>query len=261
MHVVAIHRLQGTPEELAPKLATALGILPYEARARVIAPGGGPAVVGCFAEAEAAAGCSERLRQQGFEVLQFDSAATEKDGTRFLAAQVTLFAEGLEAADRQGKRLRLPWEEIRLLLRGTGIVTSTATATTEEKKFSAGRAIMSGGLMLNKKVKTTTETTTQERSPFCLVYAAGHPPLLLRQDQMDYASLGADRQLSRDANFNWICTELRRRAPQAVWDDRLQTRPGQAQLLGPSLSPELYLDLAITLLARSRAPIPRVGNK
>jgi len=257
MHVVAIHQLQGTPEELAPRLAAALGILPYEARSRVIAPGGGPAVVGCFAEAEAATACGDKLREQGFAVLQLDSATIEKDADRFIAHQVTFFAQGLEALDRQGERLLLPWAEIRLVLRGTGILTTTATTTTEEKKFSAGLALATGGLMMNKKVKTTSETTTQLRQHFCLVFAAGRPPLLLRQEQMDYTSLGAQRQLSREANYNWVCAELRRRAPQAAWDERLQTRPGQVQLLGPFLSPEQYLDLAITLLTRASAAIPR----
>ena len=32
------------------------------------------------------------------------------------------------------------------------------------------------------------------------------------------------------------------------WDDRLLTKPGLAQVLGPAFDPELYLDLAVTLI-------------
>ncbi|AMV71355.1 hypothetical protein JCM30471_31920 [Desulfuromonas carbonis] len=257
MRVVAIYKLQGSPEELAAKLGTALNILPYEARARVIAPGGGPAVVGCFAEAGAAATCASRLREEGFAVLELDSAAAEREAARFIAHQLTLTDAGLAAVDRQGGRLLLPWSEIRLLLRGTGIITTTTTSTTKEKKFSPGLAVATGGLMMRKTVKSTSESTTQERQPFLLVYASGRQPLLVRQDQTDYSTLGEQRQLSREANYNWICAELRRRAPQAVYDDRLQTRPGQAQLLGSTLPPEQHLDLAITLLARAAGAFPR----
>ncbi len=257
MHVVAIHRLQGSPEELAGRLAAALGILPFEARARVIAPGGGPAVVGCFAEASAAAACVARLREQGFAVLGLDAAAAEREAARFIAHQLTLTDAGLAAVDRQGGRLLLPWGEIRLLLRGTGIITTTTTTTSEEKKFSPGLALATSGLLMRKTVKSTSESTTQQRQPFLLVYARERQPLLIRQDQTDYSTLGEDRQLSREANYNWVCAELRRRAPQAAYDDRLQTRPGQAQLLGSTLPPEQHLDLAITLLTRAAAAFPR----
>ena len=257
MHIVAIHQLQGSPEELAGRLGAALGILPYEARSRVMIPGGGPAVVGCFAEAQAAADCAARLRQQGFAVLELDAAATESEGTRFAAHQLGVTEAGLAAIDRQGGNLQLPWGAIRLLLRATGILTTTVATTTTEKKFSPGLAIATGGLMLRKSVKSTSETSSQERQPFLIVYAPCQPPLVLRQDQMDYSRLGANRQLSREANFTWVCSELRRRAPQAIWDERLQTRPGQIQLLGPTLPPEQHLDLAITLLTRAAAAFPR----
>ena len=41
MYIVAVYKLQGTPEQLAQDLAAALGTTPYEAGFRVTIPGGG----------------------------------------------------------------------------------------------------------------------------------------------------------------------------------------------------------------------------
>ena len=251
MHIVAVHQLQGSAEQLARDLAAALGTTPYEARSRVSVPGGGPAVVANFATAELASNCADRLRVAGFAPLNLDTDQQESDQNRLLVRQLQFATDSLQIVTDDEQNLSLPYQEIKLLLRGAGIVSSVQVETTTKKKFALGRAIASGGLMMRKKVKTLTENTHQERQPFCHLYAPGQPPLALRQTEIDYTALGTDRQLSQAANFSWICTELRRRCPTVAWDDRLQTRPGLAQLLGPILNPEHNLDLAITLIARS----------
>ncbi len=114
---------------------------------------------------------------------------------------------------------------------------------------------------MRKKVKTVTATANQDREPFCHLYTTGQPPVVLRQNEIDYSTLGEHRQLSRDANFTWICTELRRRCSAAQWDDRLQTRPGLAQVLGPAFDPEQHLDIAIALIAQSRLQPEGVATK
>jgi hypothetical protein len=58
-------------------------------------------------------------------------------------------------------------------------------------------------------------------------------------------------QFTRDLNFAQLKKELRRLAPQAVYDDRLLKRAALIRLLGPTLSPETDLDLAFEVLARS----------
>jgi hypothetical protein len=82
--------------------------------------------------------------------------------------------------------------------------------------------------------------------------------VVLRQADIDYTALGDKRQPSRVANFNWICAELRRRCTAVDWDDRLQTRPGLAQVLGPAFDPESYLNLAITLVVLAKKHSDRV---
>ena len=249
MHVVAIHHLTGTTDQLARELAAVLGCTPYEARARVLVPSGGPVVVASFAAGEPATACAARLRDAGFAPLLLATAEVENDNRRCLVRQVRFDADQLHIVSRDNAQLALPFAKVALLLRGIGIISRSEVETKTEKKFDLGRAVVSGGLMLRKKTTTVTEQVSQERQPFCHLYLPGHPPVVLRQNELDYSALGAARQLTREANFNWICTELRRRCPAARSDERLQTRAGQAQLLGPALDPERYLDLAITLIA------------
>jgi len=256
MYIVAIHHVQGSGEELARSLACVLGITPYEARPRVTTPGGGPAIVTSFAAADQAHDCAIKLQAGGFTPVLIDSEQMETDRNRLLVSQVQFTPEALHVVTQAEQQISLPYGKINLLLRGAGIISTIEIESTTKKKFALGRAVATGGLMMRKKVKTVTATANQDREPFCHLYTTGQPPLVLRQADLDYSALGENRQLSRDANFTWICTELRRRCTNALWDDRLQTRPGLAQVLGPSFDPERHLDLAITLIAQSLLQSP-----
>ena len=251
MYIVAIHKLQGETQDLAQKLAQVMGVTAYEARARVSVPGGGPAVITNFAANDKAAECVSRLQEAGFTPLLIDAEQIESDLNRLIVSKINFATESLEVVCQDDQMLSLPYADIRLLLRGAGILTTTELETSTKKKFALGRAVATGGLMMRKKVTTVTANTTQDRQPFCHLYAQGWPPIVLRQAAIDYSPLGANRQLSRDANFTWICSELRRRSGAAQWDDRLQTRPGLAQVLGPTFDPECHLDIAIALVSQS----------
>ena len=252
MHIVAIHHLQGDTQDLARNLARAMGITPYEARARVAVPGGGPAVVASFACSERAGDCAARLRAAGFTPMVLDSEDVESDLQRLMVRRLQFGADALEIMCRDGQQLRLPYAGIKLILRGTGISCTAELETSTQKKFALGRALATGGLVMRKNVKKVTTTTNQQRQPFCHLYSNGQQPVVVRQDEMDYTALGEQRRLSREANFNWICAELRRRCSAAAWDERLQTRPGLAQVLGPAFDPEQHVDVAITLVAQAK---------
>lgn len=250
MDMVAIYALHRPVEELERDLAGVLGVTAYEARPRVNVPGGGPAVVASFAASAQAQECVARLHAAGFKTLVLHPDQMETDANRLLVRQIHFHPHTLEFTSHTGQQIDLPYTDVYLLLRGAGIVSQMEVEQSTKKKFSPGRAVATGGLMMRKKVKTVTTNTTQERQPFCHVYAPEHPPIVLRQADMDYSSLGENLQLSHDANFNWICTQLSQRCPAAQWDERLQTRPGLAQILGAAFDPERYLDLAISLIAK-----------
>lgn len=252
MDIVSVYQLQGETDQLARDLADALGTTAYEARSRVIIPGGGPAIVANFATTTQATDCIARLNGLGFKTLIVESSQIESDLNRLLVRQIQFTKDSFQIVTHDDTQLEIPYPGVKLLLRGAGITSSVQVETDTKKKFALGRAVATGGLVMRKKVKTTITSNTQERQPFCHIYMAGHPPIVLRQTEIDYTALGDKLQPSRDANFNWICAELRRRCSAADWDDRLQTRPGLAQLLGPAFDPESYLDLAITLIVLAK---------
>ncbi|MDY0190164.1 MAG: hypothetical protein RBR22_05470 [Desulfuromonas sp.] len=251
MHIVAIHNIQGDAAQRAKELSVILGVTPYEVRPRINVAMTGIAVVASFASAELAAACIDALQDVGFDIISIDSTQLETDNLRFIVQRLTFSDEQLLLWDVDGQQLDVNYAEIQLLLRGAGIISSVHTETTTKKKIALGRALATGGLVLRKKVSSSVTSVNSERQPFCHIYTANYPAIVLRQDDLDYAALGAERKLSREANFNWICSELRRLCSMARWDDRLQTKPGVAQLLGPVFDPQVDLDLAISVVAKS----------
>ncbi|MDX2478811.1 MAG: hypothetical protein QNK24_00585 [Desulfuromusa sp.] len=251
MQIVAIYDVQGDIAHRTQEFAAIFGITPYEARSRVNLPGGGPAIVASFANDGPATSCVEALHGAGFKTICIDSTKLENDQNRFIVQRLTFSAEGLQLLDQVGELLKVNYTDIVLLLRGAGIINSVESEKTTKKKFAVGRALATGGLVMRKKVTSTTTNVNSERQPFCHIYVPDLPTIVLRQSMLDYTALGSECKLSREANFTWICAELRRLCDAACWDDRLQTRPSLAQLLGPVFNPENDLDLAITIVVKS----------
>lgn len=251
MQIVAIDNIKGDVAQLAKELAAVLGVTAYEARSRVNITGGGPAVVASFANDDLALSCVASLVGAGFDTLCIDRAEVENDQNRFVVRKLNFSSEALQLWNQGGEQLTLNCADIALLLRGAGIVSCVQSETVTKKQFAVGRALATGGLLMRKKVSTTNQSVTSERQPFCHLYVEGLPTVVLRQDLLDYTALGCACKLSRSENFNWICTELRRLCGGACWDERLNTRPGVAQLLGPVFNPEVDLDLAISVVVKS----------
>ncbi|MEK6777610.1 MAG: hypothetical protein AABY87_12155 [bacterium] len=249
MHIVAIHNMIGDKENLAKSLASVLGVTVYETRPRLNVPGGGPSVVASFADLRQAEETAQKLRAAGLTAVVLAPDAMESDASRFAVRRFELTDQGIRAESRQGKSPEVLFRDADLILRGTSIVRQTETETIGKRKLDIGRAVMTSGLSITKTEKSTRETTTESREGFFHLYSKGGPVLVFREFEVLYESLGPAMQPSRAANFIYILNELRRRCPHARYDDRLVNRSGQAQLLGPLLSPEEHLDIAISLLA------------
>ena len=251
MYFLSIHNLPEDRAAFAPALASALGITSYEASIRLRVSGSGPFVIATFGERAAADEANRKLKASRLStvMLSDEEAASSQKG--FSARTFRFNEHTLQAESRQKETLAVDYQKIFLIIRGMGIKQEISTETTKERKFNLGKAVLSGGLIISKTVKTTEQKITEEREGFLFVYAEGRLPLVFREGALDYSSLGPALQPSRTANFTALLAELRRRAPQARFDDRLTTRAGQVQLLGPSLDVQRYIGVAIELLVRA----------
>ncbi|MCA9527328.1 MAG: hypothetical protein KC549_13650, partial [Myxococcales bacterium] len=154
---------------------------------------------------------------------------------------------------RAGEVHAVPWSEVRLLLRATGIVVGEETESHTTRGFSASRALISGGLLLTKKTTHTTTRSTEEWSSHLIVHRDFGPPLSVPEAEVLFDGPGQPVQPTRQATFAFIIERLRAAAPQATYDDRLQRRAGLLQLLGRTLPPETHLDVALAVLAAGLA--------
>ncbi len=256
MYVVAIYSIGADKEHLANTLSSALGRTLLEARSRLNAPGSGPFVVGVFGEKDSAAGLAVQLRNSGFNAAVLSEDEIVRDAGRESMRRFDLGEGDLRAEPAEGGSRTVAYSGIDLILRGTGISSSTTTETTKQRSFSLGRAVLSSGLSVTKTTKTVREVTQQEREGFLILYAGDAPPLEFRENRLLYDSLGPARKPSRAANFAFLVAELRGRCRAALYDEKLLTRAGQAALLGPSLNPEEHLAVATTLLAKVLRGVP-----
>jgi len=250
MHIIAIHNLPENKEALATTLAAALGATVYEALSRLRSPGKGPFVVGVFAAIGPAEELLKKLRSAGFEAALLKENEIEAEAAGFGVRKFRFSSEALIVESREGESLAIIYSRIDLILRGISILQSASTEIVKEKKFDPGMALLTSGLKMTKTTEKTIETTEQTREGFFYLYAGDQQTLIFREGGLAYDSLGIALQPTKQANFVYLLEELRRRNPEAIYDDRLLNRAGQAQLLGPLLSPEKHMNIATSLLAK-----------
>jgi hypothetical protein len=256
VYVIAVHYPPGKGEALVAPLAEALDKTPYEARARVSDPEGGPAVVARYGEIEPAWACAGRLRSNGISPILLTPEDVETDERRFLVRSFQLGDHGITATSRRGESAEIDYRQVGLFLRGTRVDEKTELKTTEQRKFSAGRALMTSGLLMTKTVRKLEQVKTADREDFLQLYVEGRPPLAFRSGGLDYRALGSALQPSVQANFTRLTALLRQALPQARYDERLANSQARARVLGPGLT-ENHLDIAISLISRvMRGPSP-----
>jgi hypothetical protein len=249
VYVVAIHYAPGAGEALAGPLAEALDMTAYETRARLSDPEGGPAVVARYGEIEPAWACAGRLRANGIPPILLTPDDVETDARRFLARGFHLGDQALTATSRRGETAEIAYGDLRLFLRGVRIDEQTDVKTTEQRKFSMTRALLTQGLMMTKTVRKTEKVTSSEREEFFHLYAPGRPPLVFRSGALDYRSFGSALQPSVAANFTHLVEKMRQTLPQTRYNERLANRQSRQRILGPGLT-DSQLDIAISLLSR-----------
>lgn len=187
---------------------------------------------------------------EGFVAWASDPALVPTDERRISVRGLSWTAEGFLAQDAQGALHPCPFAAVRLLQRGTRTHTTTDIEQTTKRKLDLGRALISGGLMLTKKVTQTTEHTIHAKELFLLVQRGdGFPDLMIYEHRVSYRCLGEQMGHATLKNFALLTTRFQELCPQAPLDDRVG-RPGFAAglpLMG--LDP---VDLGIHVISEAR---------
>jgi hypothetical protein len=135
-----------------------------------------------------------------------------------MARELEWTGTGLTVTDGRGERHDCPAGSIVLVQPGFRSSSQTERVKSTERKFSMGRALLSGGLSLTKTVVTVSDQVTSSREPFLLVTRTeGLPALILYESRLNYQGLGAALQPSRILNFRTVQERLRGLGPM---DDR-----------------------------------------
>jgi hypothetical protein len=169
---------------------------------------------------------------------------------KFIVRRFEFDEQSLRIDSMEGRSAEIPYREIDLLLPGLSIARHSELVKVSERKLSLGKTLMSGGIPMTKKIERQEEVETEESERVIYLYAGSRPQVLFRQNVMTYEGFGAAMKMSRDLNFAFLTSELRRLCPGAAYNDRLLSRGGPARLLGPAQQMERSLDLAAEVLAR-----------
>lgn len=250
MYLVAIHHWQQETAEVAEIVATALNILVFEARQKIV--GGEPVVIASFADQNRAEELAIKITRAGIPTWVIDTLKVRNNNLQQHATRVELGAQTLQVKISTGEFLEIEYETIDLLLLATCSAGQIGKGnTTTRRKFSLGKTLLAGGIPMTKKVKTTEILSTEERDKTLWLYSNTGEALVFTRNALVYSDLGKTRRMTRDLNFTYFLKELQRLAPQARYNDRLLTRVGQVQVLGTVLNPESNLDLAFEILSQS----------
>ncbi len=193
----------------------------------------------------------EALEAAGFTAFAAEPSAVPTDRHRVVARGFAFQGAELVVTDTRGQAHACPADAITSLLRGFRQVESTEIHTSTERKLDIGKAILTSGLMISKKVETTSERRTTSREPFLLLQRQdGQPGIIFYEHRVQYQGLGADLQHARTANFTALAERLRAYAPRAPLDDRM-LRPGFMGGLPPLAADPA--DLAVFLVSEALA--------
>jgi hypothetical protein len=217
MQLVATVRQAPDVDAAVSVLETAAGMTAAEARMR-LAPE--PPALLARLPADRATALVEALGRAGLVALAIEEEVPA-ESDRFQARSFSFDDAGAHFTARSGATLTLPWDGVRLVLRGLRTTRTTTEHTETTRKVSVGRAVLTGGLVMTRKTTTTVHGSQEDSEHFVLVHGDGGERIILGEAMVEFSGLGPLLQPARTANMGVIAQELRRRAPRAVHDDRL----------------------------------------
>jgi hypothetical protein len=200
---------------------------------------------------EAASELAPALEALGYLVVSFAPEAVPGDGDRIVAHRLDMRGGQLEVEDAAGHRHHCPEGAIALLQRGVRVQKSSWKTSQSERKLDLTKAVLSGGLLLTRKVERTTVHHRDSEEGLVLVERSdGDPDIIVPERGMDYRFLAAEMQPSSRANLEQVWRRLRELAPRAAVDERMARPAFVSSLPLTAVDP---VDLGLYLVSLSRA--------
>lgn len=244
------------PEAQSRAAAAALGLALADVRLRLAGPR--PRIVLQDQDPVRVRAAEEALRELRWQVQAFDAAAVPTDADRIIARRGQWDEAGrvLLVWDDSGECHEMAAPHVSLLQRALRSRKRETTTKTSERQFAPVRAILSGGVLLTKKVERTTTHTTEQQEAMLVVHRDDGGDIAFYERQLDYRFLGSELQPSSQANFVRLVQLLRGWFPRATFDERA-LRPGVLGLQGQGgIDPT---DLALYLVALAQT-LSRLGG-
>jgi hypothetical protein len=218
MYVVALAELATSVDAEAAPLAVDLGCTLYESRLLLL--GGVPAVLLSTPERDRALALLGKVRGRGHGAIAFDASAVVSSAVMPSMRHFRLDDDAIVPDERSEERL--PYDDLLVLVRASHRTRTDTESEAVQRSFSAGRAIMTGGLVNSKKVTRVVQQSVVEREQVLYLFRrSGATPFLLRESAARYGALGPDRKPSSLENFALTITKIRERAPGGAYDERL----------------------------------------
>lgn len=254
MHVVAIVGLHTSVEAEAGALAADLGTTAYEERLKLAA--GLPAIVLTSATPEPARALLTKIRARGQEALSVDSDEVVPSGAMVVVRRFAFEPDALVLRDGAGARL--PYADILAVVRAVHRTRTETRSQVNDRSFSMGRALVTGGLVLTKTTSHEEKTVALDRDALLYLFrASNQTPWIVHERSADYSTLGAALAPSSAQNFLTLVARIRAAAPHAMYDERLAgpgattARPIRASGAGSTaVSSASGTDLVAHILAR-----------
>lgn len=253
--VIAVTRWARPVQEEAAALAPILGKATYDVKLALSGPL--PVIAARTSEPHQAEQLLSVFQQRGHGVVACDLSKIASSEAMITPRDFALEGELFAVHDPERGQHQVPYREIVALIRAMHATSTMTVQSTSQRKLSASRAVISGGLLPTKKVSKTKRVEETEREQVVYLFGPiGTPPILLSEGRLHYKGLGGRMGATRSVNFSTVVSLLQERAPQAFYDDRLLTQRPRSASDGVAES-----NIDVTVLAAHLLTLAMLGGQ
>ncbi|MBW2700471.1 MAG: hypothetical protein JRF33_06590 [Deltaproteobacteria bacterium] len=217
--IVALTRWARPMNEELMALAPLLGETAYDLRLRMAGPA--PVLVGQRLSLDQARDLLQVLLGRGHGAVAFEAKKVLDRAQIQRPRRIGIDGDILSLRTPDERRA-LDLKQIFCLLLAVHRSHEESSETIKQKKFSAGRAVMTGGLIRNKKKKVTITQSEDHRERVLYLFRRdGLQTIALHESLLIMEAEAEAIEATRNSNFTALLERIRQAAPHANYDERL----------------------------------------